>query len=332
MPLPRFLSFGRDPFDPTHRFATSWLLPPAALFAIRALFSLYAFTTLFFNLGWGCTHASTVAVTGGNTTDTGAAVSSSSGSETDDVRCLKTKQSFSYFTVLTYWGVAFYLLVAAVHTATYAWRGVPLLNARRFPRPLHALHALFYTSVTTYPPLVTIVYWAVLYPTAYGDAGGFPDAYAAWSNASQHALNSLFALFEILVPRTEPAPLIHLWWLIVILALYLGLAYVTVATEGFYVYPFLDAAETAGGRKGVTAYIFGILAAVVVLFGVVWCLVWARRWLTEEKLGCKGKFAAGDEVARNPAAGEKPSRNLSHTDPEMGVWTGTETKITANLA
>lgn len=38
MPLPRFLSFGRDPFDPTHRFATSWLLPPAALFAIRALF------------------------------------------------------------------------------------------------------------------------------------------------------------------------------------------------------------------------------------------------------------------------------------------------------
>lgn len=29
--------FGTDTFDPTHRFETSWLLPPWALFAVRAL-------------------------------------------------------------------------------------------------------------------------------------------------------------------------------------------------------------------------------------------------------------------------------------------------------
>ncbi|RYP52551.1 hypothetical protein DL769_010649 [Monosporascus sp. CRB-8-3] len=292
--LPRVFAFGRDRWDPTHRFETSWLLPPWALFAFRALFALYAFTTVFFRIGWGCTHPSSTA---------------DAPSEVEGERCGSTKTSFSFFTVLTYWGIAFYLLAAAVHTATYARNATsrgPLLA--RFPRPLQALHSLFYTTVTTYPLLVTIVYWAVLYPTSFGAAGGFPNAYSAWSNASQHALNSLFALFEILVPRTQPPPLVHLWWLIVILALYLGLAYVTLATQGFYVYPFLNPAETAGGRRGVTAYIFGILAAVIVIFGIVWSVIWVRRWLTEEKMGCKGKFAAGDHRS-----------DVDPADPEMGM-------------
>lgn len=30
-------SFGTTPFDPTHRFETSWLVSPYVLFAIRAL-------------------------------------------------------------------------------------------------------------------------------------------------------------------------------------------------------------------------------------------------------------------------------------------------------
>ncbi|RYP54008.1 hypothetical protein DL768_001158 [Monosporascus sp. mg162] len=302
--LLRAFAFGRDRWDPTHRFETSWLLPPWALFAFRALFALYAFTTLFFRIGWGCTHPSSTPATAGDGDTTNTA---DAPVEVGGERCGSTKASFSFFTVLTYWGIAFYLLVAAVHTATYARNATsrgPLLA--RFPRPLQALHSLFYTTVITYPLLVTIVYWAVLYPTSFGAAGGFPNVYTAWGNASQHALNSLFALFEIFIPRTQPPPLVHLWWLIVILALYLGLAYVTLATQGFYVYPFLNPAENAGGRRGVTGYIFGILAGVIVVFGVVWGVVWVRRWVTEEKMGCKGKFAAGGRGS-----------GVDQADPEM---------------
>ena len=84
----RLLGVDSPVFDPDHRFVTSWLLSPAALASVRLLFSLYAFLTQFVILGL-------------------------SGRVLDE-------QSFSYFTVLTYWGLAFYFLVAGVHTAGYS--------------------------------------------------------------------------------------------------------------------------------------------------------------------------------------------------------------------
>ncbi|OTA68584.1 hypothetical protein K449DRAFT_386876 [Hypoxylon sp. EC38] len=260
---PRVLAFGTDPWDPTYRFETSWLISPYALFALRALFSLYAFTTLLFNIGYQCAHAEL----GG---------------------CWQSAAGFSYFTVLTYWGLAFYLLFAALHTFSYVHSSssttpLPLLN--RWPRPLQALHALLYSSVTTYPFLVTIVYWGILY--SYGSSW-FPTTYGGWSNVSQHALNSFFALFEILIPRTAPQPWIHVLWLIVLLALYLALAYVTRATKGFYTYSFLDPGKTGSLVAG---YVFGIAAATIVIFGIVRGVIWVRCWVTEEKMGRRGKLA-----------------------------------------
>ncbi|KAK1837154.1 hypothetical protein QBC39DRAFT_387462 [Podospora conica] len=256
-------AFGTDTWDPTHRFETSWLLSPWILFAIRALFSFYAFFTSIFILAHECAYAPN--------------------------GCASSRERFSYFTVLTYWGLAFYFLAAAVHTFTYARTGVPLLA--RLPRPLQALHSLFYTTITVYPFIVTVVYWATLYSGTW-----FPTVFDGWSNVSQHMLNSFFALFEIFVPRTSPPPVVHVLWLLVVLAGYLGVAYITHAAQGWYPYSFLDP-----GRANVTAYVFGILAGALVVFGVVWGLVWARRWVTEKKMGRAGKFArgrtAGDEVA-----------------------------------
>lgn len=62
-----------------------------------------------------------------------------------------------------------------------------------------------------------------------------------------------------------------------LLLLYLGLAYLTHATQGFYVYNFLDP-DTGAGK--VTGYCFGIFAAILVIFFVVWGLIWVRRRLT----------------------------------------------------
>jgi len=105
------------------------------------------------------------------------------------------------------------------------------------------------------------VYWGLLAP------GRFPSAFSLWSNTSQHALNSAYALFEIIFPRTSRLPWLDLIPTIVLLALYLGLAYLTHAAEGFYVYDFLDLQQNSSGI--VAAYIVGILVAAIIVYLIV---------------------------------------------------------------
>ena len=119
---------------------------------------------------------------------------------------------------------------------------------------------------------------------------------------SQHALNSLFALLEIILPRTSPPPPLHIVFLIVLLACYLALAYITHSTEGFYPYSFLD---TSKGSGRVAGYCFGILAAICVIFGIVWGLIWLREFVTTRKLGLDGKFARQRRKANGPGVRER---------------------------
>lgn len=95
-------------------------------------------------------------------------------------------------------------------------------------------------------------------------------------------------------PRTEPLPWLDLIPTILLLALYLGLAYLTHATEGFYVYDFLDLQEHSSGI--VAAYIIGILVASIVVFLIVRYLIVLRVWVTETKLGKTGKFSSRGKV------------------------------------
>lgn len=256
--------------------------------------SLFIFTTRFFIIGYECANPSI----GG---------------------CESVVDSFSYFTVLTFWGLAFYFAFAALHTLTYALRGRPLLDA--WPRPLQALHALFYTTVVVFPWLVTIVYWAVLYTDPW-----YPTEFAAFSNVAQHALNAAFALFEIVVPRTAASQMrpVHMLWLIVLLALYLGLAYLTYERRGFYVYPFLD--PDANGPGILVAYIFGIAVGTLLVFGIVKGLVWVRQWLTERVVGMDGKFAGQpsyDQEMGTIGRGRKAARSRGDTDGAISGRQGT---------
>jgi len=80
-------------------------------------------------------------------------------------------------------------------------------------------------------------------------------------------------------------------FIVLILAGYLGVAYITYATQGIYTYAFLD---THNGHSGLVAgYCFGILAAACIIFLVVKGLIASRRWLTETKMGKMGKFKDG---------------------------------------
>jgi hypothetical protein len=95
-------------------------------------------------------------------------------------------------------------------------------------------------------------------------------------------------LFEIALPRTEPLPFLHLVPIVLLLALYLGLAYLTHATEGFYVYDFLNLNEHSDGI--VAAYIVGILVGSIVVFLIVRYVIMLRIWITEEKTSHRGNF------------------------------------------
>lgn len=239
-------------FDSSDRFVTSWILPPAALFAVRALLSLYAFATLFTIFGWNNSHGMAEA----------------------------SRRSFSYFTHLTYWGLAFYHASSAFHTGSYWLTGTSFLA--RWPKPLQIAHSMFYSTVVVYPWIVTAVYWGLLSP------GSFPSTFALWSNTSQHALNSCYALLEIILPRTQPLPWLDLVPIIILLALYLGLAFLTYATQGFYTYDFLDLQEHSSGI--VAAYIIGILVAAIIIFLIVRYVIMLRVWCTEKWLHQTGKF------------------------------------------
>jgi hypothetical protein len=120
-------------FDTT-RFTTSWLLPPSILFAQRLLFAAYAFATIFGKYGYEATHHDGDAI----------------------------GKSFSFFTELTYWGLAFYNLFAALHTGVYWIRGRSLLA--NWSRVLQEAHSVFYSTIVVFPWLVTSTSFYDFYP------------------------------------------------------------------------------------------------------------------------------------------------------------------------
>ena len=93
-------------------------------------------------------------------------------------------------------------------------------------------------------------------------------------------------------------PWLDLIPIVFLLALYLGLAYLTHTTEGFYVYPFLDLQKNSSGA--VAGVIVGILVAAIIIFLIVRYLIVLRVWVTEKKLGKHGKFSKRGEAKDLP--------------------------------
>lgn len=121
--MPLFQRGSKEPFDAV-RFASSWLFSPTVLCILRAAFSVYIF---------GCIIAFLVL----------------SGQESPS----ETGYFFSYFTNLTFFGLAFYFAFAALHSGSYARTGTPMLA--RWPKFLQVLQSIFYSTITVFPFLVT---------------------------------------------------------------------------------------------------------------------------------------------------------------------------------
>ena len=177
---------GADPKDDhLHQFETSWLLTPIVLACLRGLIALYIFTTIIVIWIWYGTHDDRVAI----------------------------GESFSYFTWLTYWGLGFYFLVSTIHTVFYARTGRSVLFDR-WPRACRVLHGLLYASITTYPFLVTIVFWGILFKPPF-----YKVTFPGWSNVGLALSTPSLSHFPLNLSAPASYPCIP--------------TYVTGANEGF---------------------------------------------------------------------------------------------------
>ncbi|KAJ2556765.1 hypothetical protein EV175_001782 [Coemansia sp. RSA 1933] len=159
---------------------------------------------------------------------------------------------------------------------------------------LLAAQWILYESFTCFAPLVTIVYWALLYPMD----GGFSGPADEWMGVSMHAINTVLMCVEVGVLSRIPYAMTHLAALLTFLTLYLGLTYFMVAVYGFYVYPFFEARYFGGYIAIVCLLVVNIVAIVwvVLLFFHYWRDRTYPQWaaaLKMRQLQQQGNFGIG---------------------------------------
>ncbi|KIJ92722.1 hypothetical protein K443DRAFT_422790 [Laccaria amethystina LaAM-08-1] len=251
-------------FDEQYNLVTSYCIPPMILAFLRLLFALYTFVVLLYIIIW------------------------------DGVHHDGAQSYLSYFTNLSYIGICAYFFASGVQTFSYARNlknGVEGYPLQRWPRALQYLHVALYCTITTLPILVTIVYWVLL-----SSSSTFATPFSSWSNISKHALNSGFALFELLCTNVGPYPWTDLPAVLVILVGYLGVAYITHATQGIYTYSFLDPKKQ--GKK-LAVYIIGIAVGACIIFLIARGIIVLRVRLT------KGSRKASITEASEPLVDEE---------------------------
>jgi hypothetical protein len=246
-------------FDEQFNFVTSAIFSPWWLACIRLLFAFYTLFVTIFSLVWSAKRLE-------------------GSSDTVD-------SYFSYFTNLSYVGICAYFFASAVQT--FAYHKILNLNQgkkadydhlsteyyplQHWPWILRYLHGLLFTTVVTFPFIVTIAYWVIL-----SSASTFSSPFSSWSNISKHVLNSVLPIFEITFTNAGPLRWLDMITTVVILESYLGVAYITHATQGIYTYDLLDPKKNG---KLLPAYIIGIAVVHCIVFLIVTGVIHLRDWI-----------------------------------------------------
>ncbi|KAG0378221.1 hypothetical protein BGX24_004443 [Mortierella sp. AD032] len=176
-----------------------------------------------------------------------------------------------FFTNLTYCGLVVYLVCSTIWSVNYLRQ--PLTNRAHWLKTGSPwwgyLHWLLYSTVVTYHFIVPIVYWTML-------STGVPmNALGHWQNYSVHAIDGVFALFELCFNRHFLQP-IHSVVVAGVMLLYMFLTFVVKETKGTWVYPFLDWDQ----GPICVAYYLGIAVGLFVIFFLLLALHRLRnRWL-----------------------------------------------------
>ncbi|KAI4908968.1 hypothetical protein J4E90_008706 [Alternaria incomplexa] len=253
----------RAGFDPSYNFVRSHFVSPVVLACVRGLLSIYCFTTIITCYTWLANETATIKLKDVNI-----------GSYTIQQGNAAIGQSFSFFTYLTFWSLGFYFLVSSVHTFMYASRQRTWLHT--WPKYLQLLHSMYYSTMTSFPFLVTIVFWGTM------NSGWPAGRFEQWINISVHGLNSVFAVTEIMLSATEPQPWHHLSVVLGVLSIYLGLSYLTRYTQGFYVYEWMNPAH---GNASIVLHVLGYAGGMIALFVLARYAIMARNMLARRLQG-----------------------------------------------
>ncbi|KAJ7473305.1 hypothetical protein FB451DRAFT_1558563 [Mycena latifolia] len=276
--MPSLSALHLDPFDVRHTLVTSPFFSPRALAAIRLAIACYTFVTLVFSIVWAVVVQKDAA------------------------------GFFSYFTHLTYCGICGYFFASGIQTALYARHGQKAYPLQRWAKPWRFLHLTLLSTITAFPILVSIVFWGIL-----ANASTFSTRFDAWSAISVHLLNSIFALFEIFLTNTPASAWILLLPGLLLLIGYVGIVYITHATQGFYAYSFMN----PSGHPGKLAlYIVGIGVAECIIFAVVHGLILLRQ------RGVAYFFPA-------PSTAVSDGKSISSTSDGKSAWDDVDIDSTA---
>ncbi|RPD59105.1 hypothetical protein L226DRAFT_99274 [Lentinus tigrinus ALCF2SS1-7] len=267
-----------SPFDAHHDLVTSPVFSPLVLALLRLTLATYALFVALYQLIWEAVREDGTA-----------------------------NGYFSYFTHLSYIGLIAYQFAAGVQTLCYALNGQSSYPLQRWPRFLQFLHRFLYSTVTTYPLVVTVIFWSLL-----SDSSTFESTYSTWINISEHALNTVYALLEITLTSVAPSPWLYLPLCVFTLACYLGVAYITEATQGFYTYSFLDPGKEHAKLAG---YIIAVGIAECLAFLLARGLAWVRDRLSKRSSAIRPGSPDSTEQ-RSPSEDweeiERPSMSIGH--------------------
>ncbi|KAF9919900.1 hypothetical protein FBU30_010375 [Linnemannia zychae] len=178
-----------------------------------------------------------------------------------------------YFTNLTYFGLVVYLVCSTIWSINYLRQPCSERpNWLKSGSPWWGyLHWLLYSTVVTYHFIVPIVYWTML------NDGSYMDSFGHWRNYSVHAIDGVFALFELVFNRHFLQPR-HSVVVAGVMLLYMLLTFVVRKTKGAWVYPFLDWDQ----GPICAAYYLGIAVGLFVVFFFLLMVHRLRnRWLVK---------------------------------------------------
>ncbi|KZM26705.1 uncharacterized protein EKO05_0008813 [Ascochyta rabiei] len=249
-----------DFFDISTTFVTSHFVSPLVLALIRAVLCVYTFTTIIVSYSWLASNTATIGLKDVNI-----------GSYEIQQSEHAIGQSFSFFTFLTFWSLGFYFLVSSLHTFMFAFRNRTWLHD--WPKILRLMHSVYYSCVTSMPFLVTIVFWGTM------NSGWPAGRFEQWMNLSVHGLNSVFAIVEIVLSATKAPPFSYLSIVLLLLSAYLGLAYLTRYTQGFYVYEWMNPAH---GNVSIILHVLGYAAGMITIFFLVSSTIRLRNMLARQ--------------------------------------------------
>ncbi|KAJ1876607.1 hypothetical protein LPJ57_004399 [Coemansia sp. RSA 486] len=157
---------------------------------------------------------------------------------------------------------------------------------QRLPSVLHqsslATQWILYESFTCYAPLVTLIYWCLLYPS---QEEGFVSGLDIWMGVSMHACNSVLMALEISVFARTRYKWPHIGVMYVFLVLYLVLVYFMVGVYDFYVYPFFDGRYFGGYVAVVCLLVMNVVAIIWVIMLMIHRLrdMLYPKWLSKRR-------------------------------------------------